>query len=237
MQSIIIRVGIAHLPFLWNMNNQDRQIISAENRTVKLQELMHQVGINSFKQLYRSTGTSAHTINKIRLGELSQLRWQTILNISSSLQISAIELINIFGDRSQTALHESHHQSLETLQQEYDRLQQQLQQQRATLEAEFQSQSLQVLESFLTYFPTAKHAAINNPDFPATKLLPLVGSIDKLIAQWGVTVIGAVGAEIPYDPQFHQLIVGTVNPHELVTVRYVGYQQGDKLLFRAKVSK
>jgi molecular chaperone GrpE (heat shock protein) len=218
------------------MNNQDRQIISAENRTVKLQKLMHQAGINSFKQLYRSTGTSAHTINKIRSGELSQLRWQTILNISSSLQISAIELIDTFGDL-QLAPDRSHHQALETLQQEYDRLQQQLQQQRATLQAEFQSQSLQVLESFLTYFPTAKHAAINNPDFPATKLLPLVGSIDKLIAQWGVTVIGAVGAEIPYDPQFHQLIAGTVNPNELVTVRYVGYQQGDKLLFRAKVSK
>ena len=64
-----------------------------------------------------------------------------------------------------------------------------------------------------------------------------MGSIDKLIAQWGVSVIGAVGAEIPYDPQFHQLISGTVNLNELVTVRYVGYQQGDKLLFRAKVSQ
>jgi DNA-binding Xre family transcriptional regulator len=218
------------------MNNQDRQIISAENRTVKLQELMQIAGINSFKQLYRSTGTSAHTINKIRSGELSQLRWQTILKISSSLQISAIELIDTFGDL-QLALDRSHHQALETLQQEYSHLQQQLQQQQATLQAEFQSQSLQVLESFLTYFPTAKHAALNNPDFPATKILPLVGSIDRLIAQWGVTVIGAVGAEIPYDPQLHQLIEGTVNPNELVTIRYVGYQQGNKLLFRAKVSK
>jgi DNA-binding Xre family transcriptional regulator/molecular chaperone GrpE (heat shock protein) len=219
------------------MNNQDRQIISAENRTVKLQELMQIAGINSFNQLYRSTGTSAHTINKIRSGELSQLRWQTILKISSSLQISAIELIDTFGDRSQLTPDKSHRQALETLQQEYSHLQQQLQQQQATLQAEFQSQSLQVLESFLTYFPTAKHAALNNPDFPATKILPLVGSIDRLIAQWGVTVIGAVGAEIPYDPQFHQLIEGTVNPNELVTIRYVGYQQGNKLLFRAKVSK
>jgi DNA-binding Xre family transcriptional regulator/molecular chaperone GrpE (heat shock protein) len=219
------------------MNNQDRQIISAENRTVKLQELMQIAGINSFKQLYRSTGTSAHTINKIRSGELSQLRWQTILKISSSLQISAIELIDTFGDRSQLTPDKSHRQALETLQQEYSHLQQQLQQQQATLQAEFQSQSLQVLESFLTYFPTAKHAALNNPDFPATKILPLVGSIDRLIAQWGVTVIGAVGAEIPYDPQLHQLIEGTVNPNELVTIRYVGYQQGNKLLFRAKVSK
>jgi DNA-binding Xre family transcriptional regulator len=215
------------------MNNRDRQTISAKNHTVKLQELMQTVGINSFKQLYRSTGTSAHTINKIRSGEIDTLRWQTILNISHSLQISAIELIDLFGDRSI----ESHHQSLKTLQQEYDRLQQQLEHQKATLQAEFQSQSLQVLESFLTYFPTAKHAAINDPDFPAAKLFLLVGSIDKLIAQWGVTIIGAVGAEISYDPQYHQLIEGAAIPDELVTVRYVGYQQDNKLLFRAKVSK
>ncbi len=226
-------MGIAHHPFLWDMNNRDRQIISAENRTVKLQELMQTAGINSFKQLYRSTGTSAHIVNKIRSGEIDTLRWQTILNISQCLQISAIELIDIFGDRSI----ESHHQSLKILQQEYHHLQQQLEQQKVTLQAEFQSQSLQALESFLTYFPTAKHAAINNPDFPATKLFPLVGSIDKLIAQWGVTIIGAVSAEIPYDPQYHQLIEGAANPDELVTVRYVGYQQGNKLLFRAKVSK
>jgi DNA-binding Xre family transcriptional regulator len=226
-------VGIAHLQFSWDMNNRDRQIISTKNHTVKLQVLMRTVGINSFKQLSRSTGTSAHTINKVRSGKIDTLRWQTILNISHSLQISAIELIDMFGDRSI----ESHHQSLKTLQQEYDRLQQQLEHQKATLQAEFQSQSLQVLESFLTYFPTAKHAAINNPDFPATKLFPLVGSIDRLIAQWGVTIIGAVGAEISYDPQYHQLIEGAAIPNELVTVRYVGYQQGNKLLFRAKVSK
>ena len=218
------------------MNNPERQIISVKNCPVRLQELMQAAGINSFKQLYRSTGTSAHTINKLRSGELNTLRWQTILNISSTLQISAIELIDTFGD-TQLASEKSPDRSLEKLRSEYSHLQQQLQQQQATLQAEFQSQSLQVLESFLTYFPTAKYAAINNPDFPATKLLPLVGSMDKLIAQWGVTVIGAVGNEITYDPQFHQLIEGTANPHELVTVRYVGYQHGNKLLFRAKVSK
>jgi DNA-binding Xre family transcriptional regulator/molecular chaperone GrpE (heat shock protein) len=219
------------------MNNPERQIIRVENCTARLQELMQAAGINSFNQLYRSTGTSAHTINKLRSGELNTLRWQTILNISITLQISAIELIDTFGDKSQLAPEKSPDRSLAKLRSEYSHLQQQLQQQQAALQAEFQSQSLQVLESFLTYFPTAKYAAIKNPDFPATKLFPLVGSIDKLIAQWGVTVIGAVGNQIPYDPQFHQLIEGSVNPDELVTVRYVGYQHGNKLLFRAKVSK
>jgi molecular chaperone GrpE (heat shock protein) len=194
---------------------------------------MRSIGIKSYSALARSGGTSIHTINKIRTGKLGLLSWQTIVNLSNALQISPIEFIEIFGDGSLR----SDRQELASIKQEYTRLQHQLEQQREILQAEFQSQSLQILESFLTYFPTAKHAAANNPDFPATKIFPLVGAIERLLTQWGVRAIGAVGGEIPYDPQYHQLIEGTAKLGELVTVRYVGYQQGDKLLFRAKVQK
>jgi DNA-binding Xre family transcriptional regulator len=202
------------------------------DRTLQLQSLMQKVSINSFKELARSTGTSTHTISKLRSGELNTLRWGSIVKISNTLQISTNELIKIFGD-SQTS---SPNRELELLQQEYRHLQHQFHQQRETLQLEFQHQSLQTLESFLTYFPTAKHAATNNPDFPASKLFPLIGSIDQLIHQWGVTLIGSVGSQIAYDPRWHQLIEGTANPDQLVTVRYVGYRQSDKLIFRAKVS-
>jgi molecular chaperone GrpE (heat shock protein) len=203
------------------------------DRSVQLQLLMRSVGINSYKELARSVKTSIPTINKIRTGKLGMLSWQKIVDISNVLEISPIEFIEIFGDGSLR----SDRQELVKIQQEYARLQQQLQQQRETLQAEFQYQSLQVLESFLTYFPTARHAAANNPDFPATKIFPLVGAIDRLLTQWGVSAIGSVGTKIPYDPQYHQLIEGTAKLSELVMVRYVGYQQGDKLLFRAKVQK
>jgi transcriptional regulator with XRE-family HTH domain len=206
---------------------------SAEDRTHKLRQLMQQAGITNFKHLARLSGTSIQTIGKIRSGEFATLRWQTLINLSTGLQISPIELIELFGDRSIDA----NRQELAIVRQEYQHLQQQLAQQRDNLQAEFQHQSLQIIESFLTYFPTAKHAASNNPDFPASKLLPIVQSIDKLIAHWQVTVIGTVGAEIPYDPQWHQSIEGQIAPDELVTVRYVGYRQQDKLIFRAKVSK
>ena len=199
------------------------------DRTAQLQALMQQVGINSLRALYRSTGTSAHTINKLRSSNLDKIRWESIVRISDTFQISTSELIGIFGDR-QTGF-----QSIEILKQEYQQLQQQYQQQRDTLQAEFQFQSLQTIESFLTYFPTAKQAALNNPDFPASKLFPLIGSIDRLIQSWGVTIIGDVGSQVKYDPRWHQLIEGTVSPDELVTVRYVGYRQDDKLIFRAKV--
>ena len=203
------------------------------DRILELQELMQQVGINSLKQLYRSTGTSAHTIRKLRSGKIEFIRWQTLVKISSVFNITIDELIATFTDK---AIAKSACQELKILQQEYRHLQQQLQQQRQTLQAEFQYQSLQTLESFLTYFPTAKYAAMNNPSFPATKLFPLVQSIDRLINQWGVTVIGEVGSQVNYDPRWHQLIEGTNSPDELVTVRYVGYRQDDTLIFRAKVS-
>jgi DNA-binding Xre family transcriptional regulator len=209
----------------------DRKIDS----TLKLQELMQKVGINSFRALYQQTGTSAHTIRKLRSSEIDTLRWQTLVKISSVLQISINELIDVFGHRS-ISISNSKDRSLEILQQEYQHLQQQLAQQRETLQAEFQYQSLQTLESFLTYFPAAKYAAKNSPDFLASKILPLLQSIDRLIQQWDVTIIGEIGSTIAYDPRWHQLIEGTANPDELVTVRYVGYRQREKLIFRAKVS-
>jgi DNA-binding Xre family transcriptional regulator len=214
--------------------SSDRQL----DLTLQLKELMQKVGINSFKQLYRATRTSADAIGKLRSGNLNTLRWQTLVKISNTLEISVNELIDTFGvssDKTQPKS-ESNHQALTTLQHEYQHLQHQFQQQREILQAEFQYQSLHTLESFLTYFPTAKYAAAQNPDFPASKILPLVQSIDRLIEQWDVSIIGTVGARVEYDPRWHQLIAGTATPEELVTVRYVGYRQDDKLIFRAKVS-
>ncbi|EDX76427.1 hypothetical protein MC7420_4683 [Coleofasciculus chthonoplastes PCC 7420] len=60
--------------------------------------------------------------------------------------------------------------------------------------------------------------------------------MEQLLQQWGIEAIASVGDELTYDPQWHQLMSGTVQPGELVRVRYVGYRQGDKLLYRAKVS-
>ncbi len=208
------------------------QPIKTIDRTPQLQDLMKRSNISSFRQLYELTGTSASTIKRLRSSQIGSLRWQTLVNISAGLKISIDELLEIFGDSS----YKSDRQKIATLQQEYQYLQQQLQEQRATLQSKFQHQSLQILESFLTYFPTAKQAAIDNPDFPASKLVPLTRSIEQLISSWGVTVIGAVGGEIVYDPQWHQLIEGSIKPGEIAMVRYVGYRQGDKAIFRAKVS-
>jgi DNA-binding Xre family transcriptional regulator len=203
------------------------------DQTLILRQLMQKVGISSFRQLYDQTGISAHTIHKLRSGKLDTLQWQALVKISGVLDIPVVQLINIFSPQFRL---DSDNQELVVLQQEYRQLQQQLERQRDTLQSEFQSQSLQTIESFLTYFPAAKYAAMNNPAFPVSKILPLLQSIDQLISQWGVTIIGEIGTKIAYDPRWHQLIEGTANPNELVTVRYLGYRQDDQLIFRAKVS-
>ena len=60
--------------------------------------------------------------------------------------------------------------------------------------------------------------------------------VEKLIEEWNVESIATVGSEVPFDPQLHQLMDGSVQKGEMVKIRYAGYRQGDKLLFRAKVS-
>jgi hypothetical protein len=122
--------------------------------------------------------------------------------------------------------------------QEYQRLQAQMEQQRTTLQQEFQQTSLQILESWMLQFPTAAYAAQENPQIPATQLLPLIRPVEQLLQSWGVEAIATVGTELAYDPQLHELIDAEreVHPGDRVKVRYVGYRQGDKLLHRAKVS-
>jgi DNA-binding Xre family transcriptional regulator len=213
-----------------NLDRQDENL----DRASKLQILMSKVGIKTFKELYQIAGISERSIQKLRSGDIDTMQWKTLLKIATALQVSIYELVITFGDRTYPIAEPTI--NIDRLQQEYDRLTQQLQRQKEDLTVEFQTQTLQALESFLTYYPTAKQAAIDRPDFPATKILPLLKSVEQLIVQWGVTAIGSVGAEIPYDPQWHQLIAGTAHPGDLVKVRYVGYQQVGKLLFRAKVS-
>ncbi|HEY9702906.1 MAG TPA: nucleotide exchange factor GrpE, partial [Allocoleopsis sp.] len=125
---------------------------------------------------------------------------------------------------------------IESLKHEYQRLQMLMSQQEKNLLQQFQQDSLQVLESFLIYFPTAVNKSQENPQLEAKKIIPLVKPVEDLIKQWGVEAIASVGAEISYDPQLHELISGDCNIGDMVKVRYVGYKYGEKLLYRAKVS-
>lgn len=224
--------------------------VSQPDFTHKLQDLMQRVGVSSFKALARSCGVSERQLIRLRRGEVQQMRVDTLLKLSQALQVPLTELVATFSsvefrgaqafaaptEESKQALAQGEAKRYADLKREYDRLQVQLEQQRQALWQEFQQSSLQLLESWLLQWPTAAYKAQENPQLPAVRLLPLMRPMEQLLQQWGVEAIAAVGAELPYDPQMHQLLEGAAQPGARVKVRYIGYRQGDKLLYRAKVS-
>jgi transcriptional regulator with XRE-family HTH domain len=211
-----------------------------QDYTQRLQQLMQEQGFSSYRQLSRSAGVSEKQLRRLRQGQVSQLRVETLLQLAQALQVSVSKLLTTFSSVSPlcvSQVDEGEAASLAALRQEYQRLQQQLEHQRELLMQEFQQSSLQVLESWLVQWPTAAYAAQQNEQLPAVRLLPLVRPVEQLLQEWGVEEIASVGSELPYDPQWHQLMEGTAQPGDMVRVRYTGYRiGGDKLLYRAKVS-
>lgn len=209
-----------------------------------LRSLMQQAGISSFRALRQAAGVSEWQVEQLRRGRAAEMRVERLHRLSQALRVSLVELLDRFTElpdlshaaEVQGSRETEQHADTAALRQEYQRLQEQLQAQQESLKRDFQQASLQMLESWLLQFPTAAHAAQQNPQVPAVRLIPLMRPVEQLIQSWGVESIAPVGAEIPYDPQQHQLMDGTAQVGDRVRVRYTGYCQGDRLLYRARVS-
>lgn len=212
--------------------------------TSHLQDLIKQAGIPSLKALGRNAGVSERQILRLRRGEVKEIRVSVLAKLSQALKVSVDELVTGFSESSSAELEVDKKNNendlikrIAELEREYSFLQQQVEQQKQTLKQEFQQESLQVLESLFVQLPTAARACQENPQLPAANILPLVlKPLERLQQHWGVEAIASVGEEVFYDPQLHQLLDGTAQPGEKVKIRYVGYRQGEKLLYRAKVS-
>lgn len=198
----------------------------------QLQRLMQQAGLSSDRELSKKAGVPEIQLSRLRRGLALQTRADILLKISQALQISLTELLATLAP-NYVELEKTPPTALE---QEYQRLQASIEQQRESLMQEFQLSSVQILESWMLQWPTAASKAQENHNLRAQKLLPLLRPVEQLLEYWGVESIAPVGAQIPYNPQQHQLMEGTADPGEPVKVRYTGYRQGDKLLYRAKVS-
>ena len=198
----------------------------------QLQRLMQQARLSSDRALSQKAGVSELELSRLRRGLALQTRVDILLKISQALQISLNELLATFAPGSV----DLEQPAPTAIQAEYQRLQATLDVQRESLMQEFQLSSLQILEFWMLQWPTAASKAQENHHLPAVKLLPLMRPVEKLLQEWGVEAIAPVGSSIPYNPQQHQLLEGTAQPGETVKVRYTGYRQGEKLLYRAKVS-
>ena len=215
----------------------------------RLRPLMVTAGIPSFKALATAAGVSAGAISRLRQGKLATMQLATVAKIAQALGLSITALQEHLADgavhgakngaangAAHAAVPESARDRIATLEAEYARLQDQLATQTEQAQQALQREALGILEPWLLQWPTATHAVAKKPDLPATRLIPLVKPVEALLTHWQVKAIAIVGAEVPYDPQVHQLMGGTATPGEIVRVRYSGYTQGERLLHRAKVS-
>ncbi|MBW4466239.1 MAG: helix-turn-helix transcriptional regulator [Pegethrix bostrychoides GSE-TBD4-15B] len=199
-----------------------------------LRGIMQPLGISSFRALAQAAGLSRWQVDQLRRGQVRQLRLEVVIKLAQTLQVSLEQLLELSESSRISATPSA---TAAQLRQEYQRLQIQLDQQRQLLQQEFQQTSLQALESWLTYYPAAAQKAAADPNWPAVKLLPLIRPIEALLKTWNVEMLAPVGAVLPYDPQQHLLIVGSADPGDAVTVRHPGYRHGERLLYRAKVSR
>lgn len=174
-----------------------------------LRPLLTTAKISSWQQLASISEISVSRLRQLRRGQVASWKIAELQKLSLALQISLESL-------------------LETLE---------LVNKNVPPVVDFQYASFQIIESFLTYWPAAAHQAKLDPTFPASKLLPLVGSINRLVASWDIESIGQVGEMTPFNSQLHQSLEGHIPPATPVQIRYPGYQQGDRLLTRAKVSQ
>lgn len=216
-----------------------------------LRALMQSRGFQSFRQLSQASGISMKQLRKIRKGDLDSLRLGALSSLAQTLNLSLSDLLTTLLPTPPLPTPHSPTSPLPTpflpefstdpqaytaLKSEYHRLQQQQDQQIQTAILESQAQALQILESWLQFWPVAAQAVQTNPEFSASKLLPLCRPIETLLENWDVVAIAKVGEELPYDPQLHQLLEANIPVGEPVRVRYPGYIHRGKLLFRAKVS-
>ncbi|MFM7471891.1 MAG: helix-turn-helix domain-containing protein [Nodosilinea sp.] len=192
----------------------------------RLQGLMQKAGLTSYRALCRGAGVSRLTVDQLRQGQVARLRVDRVQRLSQVLGLTPAELIDQFADSEASVAAPCSANSPETG--SSDRF--------AAVEQQFQDQAIALLEPWLLQWPAAVYAAQQNPNLPASRLIPLGQPWQHLLSSWQVTAIGEVGAEVIYDPRLHQPLEGSLSPGQLARIRYPGYHQGDRLLYRARVS-
>ena len=210
-----------------------------------LRGLMAQAQIPSYRALEQRSGVSRSSLNHLRRGTLGTMRLATLQRLSQTLGVDLADLIARCGGATAQPTEAqppwlgdpptTEDRDLATLRREYGQLQQRLIDQEQALRQQMQRQALGVMEPWLLMWPNAAQAAQDKPDLPASKVIPLTRPLQALLQTWAVRPIGVVGEVVPYDPQLHQPMAGTLAPGQAVQVRHLGYWHGEDLLYRAKV--
>ncbi len=78
--------------------------------------------------------------------------------------------------------------------------------------------------------------AQTTPNMPAQNLVALFTPLENLLQMWGIEAIGSPWQQVAYDPRLHQPDMDGMAIGESVYIRFVGYRQGERILYPAKVS-
>ncbi|OKH17814.1 nucleotide exchange factor GrpE [[Limnothrix rosea] IAM M-220] len=231
----------------------------------QLQRLMAEKGLTSESQLAAATGVAERQIYRLGQGLICALPIADLVKLAQYFELSVDDFLGAFlpiavqpmdfdanvgrspapstpepelpTDEIEQQIEALESPEITALKAEYNRLEQTFEQQKNTLQQQWQQAALEQLESWLLQWSAAAKAAQENPDFPAKTLVALAKPFDQLLESWHVTPIGSVGETVEYDPQIHQLVKGGFDTQtgDPVTIQNVGYMQGDRLLHRAKV--
>ena len=211
---------------------------SSVNGSQTLRSLMQSAGIPSYRSLAERAAVSRWQVQQLRSGKIAQMRIAILARLAAALEVSLETLLGKFGltdEFAEATEPDPQAPQLTALQQEYQRLKSQIAQQTTDVQQQVQTAALQTLESWLVQWPTVAKRAAERPDLPAAKVIPLVRPVEQLMAEWAVEAIAPVDAEVPYDPQQHQLTGGSAEPGMPVRATHSGQRYRGKLLHRAKV--
>ncbi|MBD2392911.1 helix-turn-helix domain-containing protein [Cyanobacterium aponinum UTEX 3222] len=209
----------------------------SEDKTRKiLYQWMNSKGIKNYLELSRKSQVSELQFYRLEHNLIDNIPLGILKKIAFAFDISLQTLIDNLTTPPQEI---SCHEIEKDLKQECERLLKENEQLKQNIIREYQRDTITILESLLLQLPTINYAIKNNPEIPATRLLPLMQPVQDLLRFWGIETIGEVGETVKYDPQIHELMEDTQDDtqiFEMVKIRYVGYRQGEDLLYRAKVS-
>ncbi len=196
---------------------------------------LNQLGMASFASLQRKANFTSSRLRQVRHGELAPLQLKELTRLATALNWTLDELLQNFGIENTSS--SKRLSELDALRTECLRLREQLQQQRVELTTEFHHSTFEQLQTLLTNYPSVRQLVQVKPDLPAKNLTSLFTSLDNLISSWGYESIGQVWEQVAYNPQLHQPDAGDIEIGELVYIRFVGYRDGEHILYPAKVSR
>jgi len=123
----------------------------------KLEQLMAEIGCKNLEELSKLSGLSSWQLQRVRHGLIAKLSSESLVKLANALQLPVSDLLAHF--QIPTMGTEDRSGELKILEQEYQNLQQKLDQQKEELAEEFQRQSIEAIESWLVQWPTAEAVA------------------------------------------------------------------------------